>query len=74
MKPSAVVLVAALSLGGLTACGETGDTTAPSATQTAANGEVFRWFGPDGIKVPGGISVDRIAGSTEIAIYTKKVI
>lgn len=40
----------------------------------AANGEKERWFGRDGIKVPNGISIDRIAGSTEVTLYTRTVI
>lgn len=39
----------------------------------ASNGEVFRWFGGDGISIPNGISVDRASGTTTIAIWTKVI-
>lgn len=40
----------------------------------AANADVTRWFGPDGIKVPNGISVKRTAGTAKLAVYTKLVV
>ncbi len=40
----------------------------------AANESKERWFGADGIKVPGGLSLDRVAGTAKVAFYTRKVI
>jgi hypothetical protein len=37
----------------------------------AANGEAFRWFGPDGLSVPGGLSVDRTTGTTRLVLYVR---
>jgi hypothetical protein len=39
----------------------------------AANANAQSWM-PDGIKVPGGISVRRVAGTAKLAITTKVVI
>jgi hypothetical protein len=40
----------------------------------AANGDVAKWFGPKGIKIPNGLSVKRTAGTAKLALYTKIVI
>lgn len=40
----------------------------------AANGDVAKWFGPAGIKVPNGLSVKRTAGTAKVALYTKSLI
>jgi hypothetical protein len=40
----------------------------------AASGDVAKWFGPDGIKIPNGLSVKRTAGTAKLALYTKTVI
>ena len=35
----------------------------------AADGSVSEWFGPIGIKFPDGISIDRTAGETKLALF-----
>ena len=32
------------------------------------------WFGPDGIAVPNGISIDRVAGTSDIIIFYKTIV
>lgn len=32
------------------------------------------WFGPDGIAVPDGISIDVIAGTVDVTLFTKAVV
>lgn len=38
--------------------------------ELAANGADKQWFGPAGIHCPSGIFVDRVAGETELTIFT----
>ena len=39
--------------------------------ELAADGDDHVWFGPDGIRVNGGLYVDRVAGSTEGAVFIR---
>lgn len=39
----------------------------------AASGVVERWFGPEGIKVPNGLFINRIAGTTKVTLFYKVV-
>ena len=38
--------------------------------ELAANGSDNQWFGPAGVHCPSGIFVDRVAGETELTIFT----
>ena len=41
-----------------------------AVSELAANGADNAWFGPQGINCPNGIFVDRVAGETELVLYT----
>lgn len=38
--------------------------------ELAGNGKDAIWFGPNGIRCPNGVFVDRVAGNTEFVLYT----
>lgn len=37
--------------------------------QLAADGSDSRWFGPDGVPCPAGITLDHVAGAAEVVLY-----
>src|SRR5688500_15639534 len=41
--------------------------------ELAANGTDKAWFGPNGIALASGIFVDRVAGESEITLFTKTI-
>ena len=48
-----------------------GDAVIP--IELAADESKMLWFGPDGIKMPDGISIDRVAGTADVTLLTKTV-
>lgn len=48
-----------------------GTTVVP--VELAANGFASAWYGPEGIAVPNGLSIDVIAGTVDVELFTKVV-
>ena len=44
-----------------------------ASVKLASGGFEFVWFGPDGIKCPDGITLDRVAGTCEFVLYYRRV-
>lgn len=69
-ESAAVAAVATfIIVHGATAAG--GALTIP--VELAANGSTFEWFGPDGIAVPDGVSIDVVAGTADVTLFYKVV-
>lgn len=49
------------------ATGASGDAIVP--VELAANGSTFQWFGPQGIAVADGISIDHVAGTVDVTLF-----
>lgn len=42
--------------------------------ELAANASNVEWFGPNGIAVPGGITIDHITGTFDVTIFYRAII
>lgn len=54
------------------ATGATGTAIVP--VELSLNGSNFGWFGPEGIAVPNGISIDWIVGQVDVHLFYKIVV
>ena len=68
-RESAGVAAAFTIVHGATGAG--GSSVVP--VELAANGSDHEWFGPDGIDVASGISIDWIAGTVDVELFHKTV-
>jgi hypothetical protein len=48
-----------------------GDALIP--VELAANGSDLKWFGPEGIAFPNGISIEHLAGTFDVTLFYKVV-
>jgi hypothetical protein len=42
--------------------------------ELAANGSEMKWFGPEGIATPDGLSIEVVAGTVDITLFYKQLV